>query len=76
MNPTGNYDVGRKEAVVIDPGMMADMVSAPKRDVVANSDEGLNGVVFEDEAVLSGAPPIQHVRTGADKTGEWIPQAF
>ncbi len=32
---------------------MANMVAAPKRDVVSNGDKGLNGVIFQDEAIFS-----------------------
>ena len=47
-------DVGADEAVVLDGRVVADVVAAPERDVVADRDERLHRVVLEDEAVVAG----------------------
>ena len=41
------------EAMILDGGMVTNVIAAPQCYVVANSDEWLNGVVFENEAVFA-----------------------
>ena len=58
----GNHNVRGKETVIMDCRVMANMVAAPKCDVVSNEDKGLNGIVFQDEAIV---PYPEVVRTVA-----------
>src|SRR5205085_7580631 len=45
-------DVRGQEAVILDGRIVADVIPAPQRDVIADADEGLDGVVLQDEAVV------------------------
>src|SRR4029077_20146803 len=67
---TGDHDMRCDEAVVADGRMMTDMIATPQRDVVANSDKRLNGIVFENEAVFTDLACVEHNTTGADIAGE------
>jgi hypothetical protein len=53
MNPAGDNDMRREETMIIYSGVMSDMIAAPESYVIANRDEGLDGVVFQDEAVIT-----------------------
>jgi hypothetical protein len=50
---TGHDHVRRNEDVILDYGLMANVIAAPKDDVVANLDRVLDDIVLEDEAVLA-----------------------
>lgn len=50
---SGNNSVRGDKAVVLDHRMMADVVSAPKHDVIANFDEWLDRIIFKDKAVFA-----------------------
>ena len=43
--------------MVADRRIVADVVAAPQRHVVADSHERLDGVVLEDEAVVAAGAP-------------------
>src|SRR6266702_4654821 len=64
----GNHDMRGDKDIVLNDGVVADMVAAPQRDVGSNLCKGLNGIVFEDEAVVldlqSGkySGPAAHIR--------------
>ncbi len=45
--------MGGNEDIVLDHDVMADMVAAPQGDVVTDSAEGLQSIVFENEAILA-----------------------
>ena len=47
--------------------MMAEMIAAPKSDIVADRHKGLDGIVFEDEAIVADASVIENTRAGADE---------
>ena len=44
-----DHHVRRDEAVIVDHRVVADVIAAPQRHVVADRHERLNRVVFEDE---------------------------
>jgi hypothetical protein len=39
--------------VIADGGVMADVIATPHHHVIADGDEGLNGVVLKDKAVIA-----------------------
>ena len=53
-----NYNMRGNETVILDSGMMANMIAAPKSDIITYRDEWLNCIVFKDEAVLPNAAII------------------
>src|SRR6266478_5480983 len=73
---TGDHDMRCDEAVVADGRMMTDMIATPQRDVVANSDKRLNGVVFENKAVSTDFACVEHSATGANIAGESVAQGL
>lgn len=46
MHMPGDYDVRSKEAVVVNRGVMADVISTPQRDIITDANKWLNGVVL------------------------------
>ena len=69
VNLPGEHDMRRNERIVVDDAVMADMIAAPKSDVVADTDEGLHGIVLKDERMLAYLHIGPHERPGADVTG-------
>ena len=53
LDAAGNDDVGGEEAMIANRRMMADMISAPQRHIVADGCERLDRVVLENKAVLA-----------------------
>src|SRR5688572_19298176 len=54
--------------MILDDGVMADVVAAPHDNVVADGDERLDCVVLEDEAVLAAGEVWPGRRLAADVT--------
>ena len=52
---SGQNNVRGEKYVVVNRRMMSNVISRPQYDVVSNRNERLDGVVFQDEAVLSNA---------------------
>src|SRR5215831_12452400 len=73
---TGDHDMRCDEAVVMDNRMVTNMIATPQCDVVANSHKGLNGVVFENEAVFTDPAYVEDGGTGADIAGESVAQCL
>ena len=54
MTMSGNNNVGTNKVVVFNGTVMANMITAPQRHIISNLHKWLNGVVFEDKAIVSG----------------------
>src|SRR5215203_4066155 len=52
MHISRDDNVRRDETVIVDDGVMTDMIAAPQRDVVADRHERLHRIVLKNEAVL------------------------
>ena len=60
------------KAVILDGGMVTDMIATPQGNVIADSDEWLDGIVFEYEAVITDTSVVQQACSRADVTGACI----
>jgi hypothetical protein len=58
--PARNHDMRGNKDIILDRRVMADMVAAPQRDVVADPHPRLDRVVFENEAIIA------HLEVGED----------
>ena len=54
--------------MILNDRIVPDMISAPQGDVVANPDEGLDSVVFQDKAIVSDRSISQEGTSAADVT--------
>jgi hypothetical protein len=59
------HHVRGEEDVVANNAMVADMIAAPNHYVVADGDERLNSIVFEDETILARMEPREVRRPAA-----------
>ena len=64
-NTARDNHMGGNEAVILDRRMMADVITRPERDVVTDFDEGLDGVVLENETVVADRFAGEHGGAGA-----------
>ncbi|OIQ68415.1 hypothetical protein GALL_499910 [mine drainage metagenome] len=60
-----NDNVRSHEDVILDDGMMPNVVAAPERDVATNTCERLDRIVFKDKAVLLHFEPRENCRVAA-----------
>src|SRR5262245_32182705 len=68
----GYHHVRGDHHVILDLGVMTDVVAAPHHHVVADLDERLNRVVLEDEAVVAAQETWPGGRLRADIADEPI----
>src|ERR1700730_105820 len=72
----GEHHVGGEKHVVPDHAVMANMITRPKNNVVADWGEWLEGIVFQNEAVVSDLGLRPNRRSGADIANEAVPLGF
>lgn len=60
MNSTGDYDVGCDEAVVLNFGVMADVIAGPESYVVSDFYEWLNRIILKDKAIFADRLASEH----------------
>lgn len=71
MDVSGNHDVRADETVIVDRRIVTDMIPAPERDVAADADKRLDGIVFENEAVVAWRM-VRQERTAAPDVADQI----
>ena len=69
VNVSRDDDMRADETVISDRRVMTDVISAPQGNVVTDGDERLNGVVFEDKAIIARRV-LREVRTPAADIGD------
>ena len=66
---SGNNYMWGNETMILDDWMMADMVSAPERKVIAYGYEGLDSIIFKNKTIFADTAVIQNRGAGTDETG-------
>jgi len=68
----GNHHMGRDETVVLDSGMMPDVVAAPQRHIVSYGDKRLNRVVLHNKTIVSHLKVRKGSGLGTDITDQVV----